>query len=234
MATDNEDNVEPEEPEIDNAPEPSEIPPGTFDGFGEPEPIQPLDNIVCDECFEKNVIEDVHIQECSTCGEHYCMHFASVVDPAHCIQCVNEVVMDESIIHKTEIPHNPASAPRVRKARQIKIGGLHWLFVQRKIKDIDDASLALAIEYHYALFSALNYERDKRRVESFHRNAGKSFKVPTATVKITDTTEIKRTRNKRTTVPKPDNAQAQMIAALQALTASGMTPAQIKSLLAKK
>lgn len=205
-----------------------------------PEELQPLDQIVCDECFEKNVIEDVHIQECSTCGELYCRHHASIVDPAHCAQCIHEVTMDEAIIHKTEttIHDNGEITSRTRKARQIKLGGLHWLFVQRKIKDLSDIELSLAIEYHYALFSALNYERDKRRAENFHRNAGRQFKVPTsstsAAVSVTTTSEIKKTRVRKTTVSKPDNAAANMAAAFQALVASGMTPEQIRSMFSTK
>jgi hypothetical protein len=136
-----------------------------------------LDNILCDDCLEKNLTEDVRIQRCVTCKDEFCMHHVSNIDPGQCEQCCSDVIVEISTIRKVIIDSKHRDI-RSRKARQIKLGGLHWLFAQRKIKDMSDDDTLRAIEYHHAIYNLLLHERETRRNEAFHRNANKTFKVP--------------------------------------------------------
>lgn len=190
-----------------------------------------LDNLVCDSCLERNLTEPIHEQTCVNCGELYCIHHASVVDPVHCSQCVDDVQMEEHEIHKVSTHHTPAGqvSTRSRKARQITIGGLHWLFAQRKIPTLTDDQLSLAIQYHRALYESLNYERDKRRIESFHRNSGVKFSTGSTTTSNSTSTVTRKTRSIKNV--KPEVAAENLAQIMQNLLKSGLSPADIKSLL---
>src|SRR5277367_4023300 len=65
-------------------------------------PLEPLDNLVCDICLEKNLTEDIHVQTCVVCEEPYCLHHASIVDPTHCAECLHDVTVTFETIKKTE------------------------------------------------------------------------------------------------------------------------------------
>lgn len=202
-----------------------------------PEPelptIEPLDNLVCDICLELNLTEAVHIQKCVVCEESYCTHHASIVDPTHCAECLHDVTVTFETIKKTETHLNHVTNQpytRTRKARQIKLGGMHWLFAQRKIGDMNDQELALAIEYHRAYYDALIYEREKRRIDNFHRNANKQYKVnSSSSTTVTSTTVVKK--SKTVTGTKPKTQEVNLSAALQLLLKQGFTMEQIKGMI---
>jgi hypothetical protein len=196
------------------------------------EDLQPLDQLVCDDCFEKNLTEDVHIQKCVVCSEIYCLHHASRVDPVQCAECLYDVSVTTEVISKTIISENKITGEtkttHSRNARQIKIGGLHWLFVQRKIPTLADEELELAIEYHSAIFHSLVYEREKRRAEHFHRNAGKKISIPSlAGTEVTTSTVIKKSRT--TKVLKQEAAVVNFASAVEMLMKAGLTMEQIKN-----
>lgn len=208
----------------------------SVDGLDNNAILELLDNLVCDVCLESNLTEDIHVQECVSCGENYCRHHSSVVDGAYCSKCLHDVSVTIETIRKVEL-HEASDGVitevKPRKARQIKIGGMHWLFIQRKIKDLTDVELELAIEYHHALYSSMIYEREKKRLEGFHRNAGKSFKVPTTATTATTTTEIKKTRKIKSTTPQTAEVNAQQVFAK--LIAQGFSPEMLmKMALGKK
>jgi hypothetical protein len=191
--------------------------------------LEPLDNIVCDICFEKNLTEDIHIQSCVSCGDSYCVHNSSKVDPTHCIQCLKDISIDISIIRKTSIHSNHETGQtyiRSRKARQIKLGGQHWLFAQRRITDMNDEDLLLAIEYHRGMYDSLIYEREKRRAENFHRNANKVFKVPTsATGTILSSSTVKKTKTIK--AAQPAVTETNTASLFEALLKQGFTKEQL-------
>jgi hypothetical protein len=208
----------------------------------EPEHEHVLDNLVCDDCFEKNLTENVHIQSCVVCESSYCRHHASVIDPIHCAECLNDVSVTVETIQKTQLRENQetkATYVYSRKARQIKIGGLHWLFAQRKIASLSDIELGLAIEYHRAIYDSLIFERERRRQEHFHRNAGiRTPLSPTSPLNntgtiVTNTTTVKKSRT--TSIKKPDAVKTNALSAIDVLLKSGMTLEQIKAIaLGKK
>lgn len=199
------------------------------------ESLEPLDNLVCDICLELNLTEDVHIQKCVICEEPYCTHHASIVDPSHCAECLNDVSVTFEVIKKTETHINhDTNTPytRTRKARQIKIGGLHWLFAQRKINDLNDIELDLAIQYHRAIYDSMLYEREKRRTEHFHRNAKRQFKINNPSTTVTSTTTV--TKSKKISGQKPKTKEVNAGALLEGLLKSGMTIEQIKAMMFTK
>ncbi len=202
------------------------------------EPREPaLEQLVCDVCFEANLTQAVHICQCASCETEYCRHHASAVDPGHCVECVSQVEVTESIIQKTELhtsPDGSSHVTRSRKARQIKVGGLHWLFIQRKIPTLSDAELTVAIEYHRALYDSLVYEREKRRIDMFHRNAGKQFKLPVTTDGTTVTTTVTTKKSRTTKTVKQDKASANMQALIELLKAKGLSIDQIKAMAGTK
>lgn len=189
---------------------------------------------VCEECKEKNLTEKVYLEECPECNGTYCHHFASGVDPAICINCCSKVEMTEQIVTKTvEHYHEETDTVTTKKstARQIKFDGFHWLFFQRRIEQMDDKELLLSIEYHRAIYNAMMLERDKRRVEYFHRNAGKKFVVPVSGVSSTETTT---TKVRKTRVIKPEVAAAGLKMLLEQLLKQGKTQEEIMKLLGAK
>jgi len=195
--------------------------------------IEPLDNLVCDVCLELNLTEAVHIQKCVICEESYCTHHASIVDPTHCSECLHDVQVTFSDVIKTETHINQSTNQpytRTRKARQIKLGGMHWLFAQRKIGEMNDIELAAAIEYHRAYYDTLIFEREKRRIDNFHRNAKKQYKINNSSAIITSTTTVKK--SKTISVGKPKTQEVNLSAALQLLLKQGLTMDQIAKMVA--
>lgn len=199
------------------------------------EGIEPLDNLVCDICLELNLTEDIHVQKCVVCEESYCTHHTSIVDPTHCAECLHDVSVTFETIRKTETHINQLTNQpytRTRKARSIKLGGMHWLFAQRKIDEMNDQELALAIEYHRAYYDALIYEREKRRIDNFHRNAKRAYKINqpgSSSTTVTSTTVIKK--SKIVTGNKPKTQEVNLGAALQLLLKQGFTMEQIKGMV---
>lgn len=184
---------------------------------------------ICDVCKEKNLTTSIYLASCRTCSTDYCTHFASSVDPQYCSNCCHDVQMTEQTITKTQETYSEEKDKvfsKTFKARQIKFSGLDWLFFARKQKDMTDTELLLAIEYHQSMYHSLMYEREKRRVEHFHRNAGRKIVFPsTSTQEITTTTTIKKSR--KISTEKQTKTQANVAAVLTELLKQGMSPADI-------
>jgi hypothetical protein len=117
-----------------------------------------------------------------------------------------------------------------RRAREIQISGLDWLFAQRKIVELSDLELDLSIEYHRNILSLMCTEQEQRRTAKMHRYAGvKIHLAPSVTdVNHTTTTTVKKTR----TVSKT-KAQEQIAALLKNMAAKGMTMDKIAAMLRK-
>lgn len=196
-------------------------------------PATDLFPTICQVCREQNLIQQIHLVLCLRCNREYCIHFASTVDPSCCSKCCFDVTMtDETIYKKTEHYNEELDKvyTKTSKARQIKFGGLDWLFYQRRIKDLNDTELLLAIEYHHAIYTAMVYERDQRRAEHAHRNAGKKITFAHS-ANVTSETTTKRTKTVKATAP--DAAAANIKALLEVLIKQGKTPQEIMAMFAK-
>lgn len=188
---------------------------------------------VCDVCLELNLIHPTSVTHCARCGQAFCFHFASTVDAQYCVNCLSDISISKSVITKTYEHKNEETGEITfyrRKAREIKIDGLDWLFAQRKIVDLSDLELDLSIEYHRNILSLLITEQEQRRAAKMHRYAGVKVHFPTAspTVSTSTTTTVKKTR----TVSKT-KAQEQLAALLKNMAAKGMTMDKIAAMLKK-
>lgn len=144
---------------------------------------------------------------------------------------------DQTITKKTEHYNEETDKTytKTSKARQIQFSGLDWLFYQRRINDLNDTELLLAIEYHRSIYNSMMYERDKRRADYAHRNAGKKIIFPTsssANVTEVTTTKVKKTRTVKAS--KPDQTMANVAALLEVLVKQGKSKEEILALLGKK
>ena len=177
------------------------------------EEAQHLTSTVCDSCLELNLLTKSSIA-CARCGQAFCLHFASTVDAQYCVNCMSDISITKQVITKSYEHSNPETGARSfyrRRAREIQIKGLDWLFAQRKIAELADVELDLAIEYHRNIEQLMIAEQERRRNAKMHRYAGVSFKIaPTPGTEVTDskTTTVKKSR----TVSK--NKQAEQLAAL--------------------
>ncbi len=186
---------------------------------------------VCSSCSEDNLIKPIGIRYCNKCQVPYCIHYASGIDPEYCHECLREVEVETSVITKTT-EHFNENTQRVytkkQTARQIKFGGQDWLFHQRKISTLDDAELDIAIEYHHAIYSGMIYEREDRRISSFHRNA-KISSSGVITVDKNTTTTVKDFKKQKIT--QKSKKDIDLIAILQKAIASGLTVDQLKAMV---
>jgi hypothetical protein len=126
-------------------------------------------------------------------------------------------VISKEYVHRDE--QSKVTSVYRRRAREVKIEGLSWLFAQRKINDLSDVELDLAIEYHRNILMLQIDEQERRRNAKMHRYANTPYKIPTpstTTVSNSTTTTVKKTR----TVSK-DKAAEQLAAILGSMAASG-------------
>jgi len=189
-------------------------------------------NLVCVSCLEANLLEEIKVSRCPECSKLYCMHFASNIDPAKCTSCLSEVTLHKEVVTKTYEHYNEETDVVIvykRRAKSIRLEGMDWLFAQRKIKDISDDSLELAIEYHrQLLFNGLIAEREQRRLKHIHRNAGVPLPAQSAQK---DSATTATTTTKVTKTIKSTKAAATADGALKAMIAKGLDAKQIQALL---
>jgi hypothetical protein len=190
-------------------------------------------SLVCDCCLELNLTSKSVIR-CARCENAFCFHFASAIDAQYCVNCMSEMSVTKSIITKT-YEHKDEETGRInfyrRRAREIKVEGLDWLFAQRKINALADVELDMAIEYHRNLCSLMIAESERRRNEKMHRYAGVKVSIPTpATTTVTNgvTTTVKKSR----TISKNKGAE-QVAAILASLQGQGMSIGDILKAIKK-
>lgn len=195
-----------------------------------------LASVVCEVCLELNLTTKSVIK-CARCDKAFCFHFASSIDPQYCVNCMSDMSVTKQTITKTYEHKNEETGQIAyyrRKAREIKIEGLDWLFAQRKITELSDTELDLAIEYHRNIYSLMLTEQERRRNEKMHRYAGITVKIPTHSTSTgtksssTVTTTVKKTR----TVSK-DKAAEQVAALLRSMLAKGLKPEDIARMMKK-
>ncbi|HEY1644835.1 MAG TPA: hypothetical protein VGF75_00430 [Candidatus Saccharimonadales bacterium] len=133
---------------------------------------------VCTACLELNLTEQVigTFRTCVTCGELYCVHGASILDPQHCVYCCNDfkvVDIEESVLREVHNARGEVTSQKSYRVRHITLSGNHWLFHNRAISTMSDLELDHAIEYHRAILNGMLSEREARRVAHVNRNKGK-------------------------------------------------------------
>lgn len=196
---------------------------------------QPITINICSICRERNLTDQTQFNNCSKCGQIYCLHYSSTIDPQYCTSCLYDVSIKEEIISKTETHYNEETDQlytRTRKAKRITLGGMHWLFVARKINKLTDLELDLAIEYHRDILSQMMYERDERRSQKAHRNAGKKLPISfsNSVVQTDSQVEVKKTKIKQATKADPATLLAN---ALKILQQNGLSIDEIAKMAAR-
>jgi hypothetical protein len=139
----------------------------------------------------------------------------------YCAFCFNDMEVERKIVTKEYPVRDRATGEVVdvyrRKAVSTEIGGLDWLFQQRRISDMEPEELSVAVTYHRMSLQLILDEQEKKKAERLHRAAEKKAK---SAVSITESkTEIKKTSVKapvpQTAAKKQEKAQdivAQMLA----------------------
>lgn len=198
-----------------------------------PEDTTPhLTSTVCDVCLELNLTVKSHIERCDHCEQAFCFHFASNIDARYCLNCMSDISITKKIISKEYIHRDDeqkVTSVYRRRAREVKIDGLSWLFAQRKIIELSDVELECQQEYHRNLLILLIDEQERRRNARIHRYAGaKSIITPDITsVSNTTTTVVKKTR----TISK-NKADEQLAALMNTIAkAKGIDPNMLAALL---
>lgn len=211
-----------DEPELIPTEELAEIP------LPDAEPEEPhVAYLVCEVCLELNLTTHSVIA-CAGCGLAFCYHFQSAIDSQFCVNCMSDISVTKQVITKTYEHQNPETGECTfyrRRAREIKIDGLSWLFAQRRITELADVELDMAIEYHRNICSLMITESERRRNEKMHRYANTPMPIPTpSTTTVTNgtTTTVKKSR----TVSKTKGTE-QVAAILASLQAKGMSIADI-------
>jgi len=213
--------------------EPEEITPAEAAITDIPLPTEPeephLTATVCDVCLELNLTHPTSVVYCERCGQAFCFHFASTVDAQYCVNCMSDITVQSSIITKTYEHKNDETGVHTfyrRKAREIKISGLDWLFAQHKIVTLTDLELDLAVEYHRDILALMITEYESRRNAHFHKYAGVKVTMPPLTK---DRSIVTVTTRKTRTVSKT-KAQEQLAALVAQMLAKGMTPDMLAAL----
>ena len=212
---------------------PAEIAPGEVI-ISEDDPADKghLTELVCDSCLELNLVTKSCIK-CARCDQSFCLHFASTIDAQYCVNCMSEMAVTKEVMTKTYEHRNTETNETHfyrRKARNIKIEGLDWLFSQRKITELTDNELDLSIEYHRNILNLMIAEQERHRNEKMHRYANVVFKPQKSAMKVTDTTTT--TVKKSRTISK-DKASEQLQAIMKAMLSKGLTVEQIQAMLKK-
>jgi hypothetical protein len=187
----------------------------------------------CKSCLEANLVTEVKLARCTKCSQVFCLHFASNIDPQYCIECLSDVTLHKEVVIKTyEYEGDDGEVKQYkRRAKSIRLEGLDWLFMARKIVDLSDESLELAIEYHREYLQGLLTEREARKAKFLHRYAG--VKLDTAPSGQVDSATSTETTVKKTKTISSNKAQATANAALQAMLASGKSIDDIMAMLSK-
>jgi hypothetical protein len=201
-----------------------------------PEPQEHhLTSTVCDVCLELNLTTKSCIC-CERCEQAFCLHFASMVDARYCVNCLSDISMTKQVITKEYVhhdsEHNVTTTYR-RRAREVKINGMDWLFAQRQLTDMSDMEVDLKIEYHRNLLSLLISEQENRRNVKMHRYAGIKA-VPTPATTTVSSTSTTTTTTKKTRTVSKTKQQEQLAALLKSITAKGTSIADIAALLKQK
>jgi hypothetical protein len=195
-----------------------------------------LASTVCDVCLELNLTTKSVIK-CERCEQAFCYHFCSAIDARYCVNCLSDLSVTKQVITKTYTHENPETkeiSVYRRRAREIKIGGLDWLFAQRKIIDLSDVELDMVIEYHRNLCSLMIAESERRRNDRMHRYAGMKVSIPTPSTTTVSSSSTTTTTVKKTRTTSKNKQSEQLASILASLKAKGLSIEDIAKMVAGK
>jgi hypothetical protein len=183
---------------------------------------------VCRACLESNLTSEIIICRCTQCAELFCIHFSSNIDPSNCTECLSDISLHKEVVTKTYERYNEETeevSSYKRRARSIRLEGMHWLFFQRKILQMSDDALELAIEYHREILLGMLSEREERKTKFLHRFANVKFdpSIDTSTKTVVKTTKT----------ISSSRAASTANAMMQALLAQGFTIEKITEMIEK-
>lgn len=194
-----------------------------------------LTSTVCDDCLSLNLTTKVQVITCERCGQPFCYHFTSNIDTRYCVNCMSNVSVTKQVISKEYIhrdENEKVTSVYRRNAREIKIDGTDWLFMQRKIHDMSDLEVDLSVEFHRNALMLLINEQELRRNAKMHRYAAmKKGYIPSpsdGSVQVSDSTTV--TVKKTRTISK-NKAQDQLNALLGSMLGGGKSLDEIAALL---
>lgn len=135
-------------------------------------------------CFYCGITEPSKLRAaCKKCNRTYCDTDASKLDPNYCIECLNDVTINDKVIMKDEEDYDPYGDQMFRrnfKVRIITLQGDDWRFFSEAIHRQNDNQLVDSINYHRGMVSMLETELAQRRVDkinsaiNLNRNLGAS------------------------------------------------------------
>lgn len=171
---------------------------------------------------------------CPKCGVDFCVHFASTNDIQYCSNCLSDFKVVETIETKVTERVNAEGIVVARQkqiAKNIRLVGMDWLFMAKKISAMTDEEVLYSIEYHSAIKSLLISEREERRVEHFQKMKGVKL-TPTIDSSAIATNGVASNSKKRVKIDKkPPNAN-DVAAALGTILKAKIDPAALAAALA--
>lgn len=196
-----------------------------------PEPLsETQEELVCETCFNDNLLKAVGVLKCEKCDKIFCIHFASRIDPRYCVNCMSDAsltVEEIRVIRERYDEQKDKVIKYIRKATKYTIDGNDWMFAQRRIKQLTDPELELALEFHRGLCSLILQEAEARKAEKKHKLAGvKVIHNPIGSTTVTSSTTTHKT------VKTSSTKQSAAVSALyQMMLAKGLTPEQIATMV---
>lgn len=213
----------------------------------------PPDEHICEEC--ETYITDTRLWKdklklCKRCKHTYCSHYASKIDFQFCSYCLQNIILEDSIIIKEVISkslNGKKEFRRTMRARHLVFKGQDWMFAQARISTLTEEELHTTIEYHREIFDQMIGEAEARKIakgklalSKANKVYGASLKIPTKAGFNTDgsvigmesmtvtTTKVTKTR---VTGVQTNNVQVAMTAIMNVMRAQGLTDEQIKQKL---
>jgi len=206
---------------------------------------------LCNECMEANLLQEGVVEtfrDCPTCGESFCPHAVSHLDPKYCIFCCNDFQFtstDETITREVKDEDGSITSKKSFRVRHMTLGGDHYLLYNRAITVMSNVELECGIEYHRGILNGMIREREDRRIAYAHRNKGKTAGNENAPILDMDangaarftlsSAPLKRTRTLKVKAVADSEEKKKAKAALliQQLIDRGMTPERFAQLMRK-
>jgi len=189
-----------------------------------PDENNPPPTKTCERCTNDNLLKNVGIRKCTRCTQLYCIHFASLLEGnEYCVECLSDLTLlkNEEVYSRKDYDLL-ADKERIvrRRATTYKIGGLDYLFAQRRNAAMSDAELELKIEYFREQTTSMIIEREERKIKKSHE---KTIKIGATTTTTTVSTSTGTTS--QTVVEKKKNQLNNLL--------SGMKPEDALAIFAK-
>lgn len=119
---------------------------------------------VCDECTSLGY----KLKQCHKCNKEFCKHYSSGIDIQYCSNCMDDVVLERSLVVKKTKIIKASTGELVAKHSGtytlMKLTGSDKLYAEHRISAIsNDDEFDVAIEYHDTMLSLLKSCREDVR-----------------------------------------------------------------------